>query len=519
MNPLMRQVRRLLVRRRIELRRITTPLHDLDEFMVAEAARQSTLPPLEIDVFDSEPRIQRLLLRSFRSPAVHFHGSPGAAGAPEAIRVPAGRSWVFLGGAWTHPAHRDALFPLAAAAECLLIRLDPANETAGDPGFPGAVAFAAQAGLALCDVISSLQPVPFNAAAHRILLLFRRPPAKEADRAAARRIDEARAFLSAPVATRADFRPLTGRGFLGFAAGVFNPGALEADGRLTLVFRGERLPWAVQEESEDAHLKSSAAVIGRLDETGALQDAAPLALVSDFDPVRTRTEDYRLFSYRGRCLCSHSLITPPAGRAATDGALRVEDLRTRVAISELHPARREMRLIAEPQADFPLHTTEKNWAFFASGEDLLVIYSVAPYRVLRSRDWPKLTFTSEITASIAFPFGTDGRPIRNSIHPVPYDEHHLLHVVHKVYPSKQYVFWALLIDRRTLLPAFALDRPLVRAGPSVSAAIVYACSVVVRPAEILVFAGVDDCESGYWRLDRKDLDARWRALPPSPATP
>ena len=506
-------IRRLLARRGFQMRRIVTPLYDLDDFVANEMAAEAGRAPLEIQVFDSEPRIQRGLLRALGATPVRFHGLPDVSSIPAAA-ASSGRTWVFVGGAWNRPTLADALRPLIGAADCLLYRLDPADAAA--LGFPEAVALAEHAGLALDDIITSLQPVPFNAPANRHFLLFRRLARDQKSGAEGRdsiqRIDEARAFLSRPLARSADFRLLTGRGTLGFAAGLFNPGATELGGRRILVLRAERVPWAIQEGSERVHLQNSAAVAGCLADDGTLADTADLVLQGNLDPAQTRTEDYRLFSYRGRCLCSHSLITPPAGQSARDLPLRLEDLDTRVAVSELDYAKRELRLVGEPQSDFKLNKTEKNWAFFASGEDLMVIYSMVPYRLLRSRDWPTLAFRTELEVKLALPFGADGRSIRNSINPVVYDERHFLHIVHKVYPNKQYVFWALLIDRQTLLPAFALDRPLVRAGASVAAAIVYACSAIAGPEAVLVFAGVDDCGSGYWRLDRKELDAHWRAL-------
>jgi len=513
MSPLFRPFRRLLRRRGLQLSRITTPLHDLDEFMAGAGPRRAGQPALTVDVFDHEPRIQRTLVRALGPAGLRFHGLPDQVDGSPVPTPPAGPSWLVVGGAWAQGRHLAALGPLATAAEVVLVRLDPAFAGPEELALPEAEAFAAAAGLTLDDILTSVQPVPFNAAAHRAFLLFRRQPEAAPVDGRIRRLDEGRAFLAPPLTRRAAFRALTGRGFLGFGAGVFNPGTWEEQGRLTMILRADRVPWAEQERDERIHLSSSAAVIGRLDATGDLIEAAPLRFVSALAPQETRTEDYRLFGHRGRLYCNHSLIVPPGGRQAAAGPLHVELMHTRVAISELDPEGRELRLLGTPRLDFAVRSLEKNWAFFSADGAVHVIYSVAPYRLLRAPRWPELNFTSVVRGAAAYPFSGDGRSIRNSINPVPYDDRHFLHIVHKVYPHKQYVFWALLIDRRTLLPAFVLDRPLVRAGPSVAAAIVYACSAVVRPAEVLVFAGVDDCAAGYWRVGREDLDRHWKPLP------
>ena len=44
-----------------------------------------------------------------------------------------------------------------------------------------------------------------------------------------------------------------------------------------------------------------------------------------------------------------------------------------------------------------------------------------------------------------------------------------LHIVHKAYSGKQYIFWGMLIDKATLAPIRMTARPLFRAGPSGSA--------------------------------------------------
>ena len=146
---------------------------------------------------------------------------------------------------------------------------------------------------------------------------------------------------------------------------------------------------------------------------------------------------------------------------------------------------------------------------FAAGDRLLLLYSVAPYVLLSCSNWPGLDFTTIMEAEVQLPFGGDGLAIRNSVNPVDYDGRHWLHIVHKVYPGKQYAFWALLIDKQTLQPVRATVRPLVRGWHSYSASIIYTCSVLVDSDHVRLFSGLDDSSACVATIPRRRLDAEW----------
>jgi hypothetical protein len=103
--------------------------------------------------------------------------------------------------------------------------------------------------------------------------------------------------------------------------------------------------------------------------------------------------------------------------------------------------------------------------------------------------------------------------IRNSVNPVDYDEHHLLHLVHRVYPNKQYSFWAVLIDKATLRPVKISSRPFARGWHSSSATIIYVSSLIVTAENVLAFAGLDDASTAIASIPRPRLDADWRPIP------
>jgi hypothetical protein len=234
------------------------------------------------------------------------------------------------------------------------------------------------------------------------------------------------------------------------------------------------------------------------------------------DQTRIRVEDFRLFKFRDQIISNHSVITLPGDRAPREQPVRLELQRARVALSSLAVKDRSLNFIGFPKLDFPTRDIEKNWAMMAVGNELYLIYSISPYRILRLSQWPELEFRTEINRDIPIPLAQDGQLVRNSINPVEYDEQHFLHLVHKVYPSKQYVFWAMLIDKRTLCPTYISNRPVVRSGDSLAASILYVCSVVAHRDRILFFGGINDCGSGVWTIDRADLNRSWQPLASQP---
>ncbi|MCX6954321.1 MAG: hypothetical protein NTV51_19390 [Verrucomicrobia bacterium] len=326
------------------------------------------------------------------------------------------------------------------------------------------------------------------------------------------RVNEALTALSAPLARRDASRLLAGRGSFGFPAGVLNPGALAEGDRTLLLCRTERLPWAVMKTAETRFFTQSPPLLLELDAANRVATATELTLHGRPDAERSRAEDFRLFRFRGEIYSNHAVISNPPGPLAATPP-RLDAMQTRLGLSRLDRAGRRLEWRGLPALDRPLARVEKNWAMFADGERLFLLYSFSPYILLEAKAWPGLDFATIARATVAPPFGGDGLALRNSLNPVDYDGRHWLHVVHKVYPNKQYCYFAVLIDRATLRPVRVSARPLARGWASGAAAILYACAAVVRPAEVLLFAGVDDCGTAVTAIPRARLDAEWIPLP------
>jgi hypothetical protein len=189
--------------------------------------------------------------------------------------------------------------------------------------------------------------------------------------------------------------------------------------------------------------------------------------------------------------------------------VRPQSLRTSMGLSEFDSAKLLLDHLGEIELDRPVSRIEKNWSMFSSDDRVNLIYSFSPYRLFSSDEFPGLHFNLALERSFDLPIPDDGLPIRNSINPVSYDASHLLHIVHKVYPGKRYVFWAVLIDKVTLLPVMMTRRPLLSAPGSAAASIIYVCSAICLDADVLVFAGIDDCSIGTWRVSKAEIDSNW----------
>jgi predicted GH43/DUF377 family glycosyl hydrolase len=503
-------MRRLVTRLGYEVRRTGLPALDLERCLRNRLAALGSIPT--IHVFDDDSRIQREIFHLFGPDRARFHRWD----VPTDAAPGGGPFWVELGAERCEP---DVFFgrePWARDADLFLVRCTLGPTASGACSFSAILGGAEEAGFRLEDASVFIQPIPFNAANNRVVLLFSKKSTLEQPEERSlrlKRIDAAKAFLAAPLADSSRFQWLAHRGSYGYEAGVFNPGAIADEAGTLILARAEHTPWAAQELDEKNHMTSWRLFLLRLDSGLKIVSHGEAAFRGPFENGNFRVEDFRLFRFEGQCLCSHSLVSLPDGRAAETSALRLERLDTRIALSRLDPAQKELVFLGFPSLDLPTRKTEKNWAMMAGGEELSIIYSMAPYRVLRATAWPKLEFKTALTCALRLPFGEAGPPLRNSINPIPYDDRHFLHIVHKAYPSKQYVFWALLIDKRDLRPVYVSRSPLLRAGASVAASIVYVCSAVAEPDRICLFGGINDCGAGVWPVSREALDRNWQTLP------
>ena len=211
-------------------------------------------------------------------------------------------------------------------------------------------------------------------------------------------------------------------------------------------------------------------------------------------------------------MSNHALISPE-GNAG--GEIRPEQLLTRVGVSRLNPEGRSLHYLGLAQLPIPLRQVEKNWAMFSAAGEINLIYSFQPFRLFGCSSSADLRFTPRAEVHLELPAHLRGAALRNSINPVVYDEHHLLHVVHSVYPDKQYVFWAALLDRRSRLPMRISRRPLLRS----EATLTYLCSALTGSETLTFFGGLEDSAVACWTLPRARLEAEWLPVTAAGAIP
>jgi hypothetical protein len=478
--------------------------------------RMRTTPPTSVVCFDNEVSIQAEILEVFPEDRVSFScplfmSKNGAAAQGSILPTVPSERFAVVVDIETHSI--ELLFeklPRLREAEILLLRARLGSFWAGEIDLCLLANQIQSFGWQLADVIGLSRLPAAQAPSGRVILACERcADAPQQSWQSRYREVESLSFLSAPIAQRNDFQLLAGRGSFGYDGGVFNPGAIVENERTYLISNADRTPWALQKVDECRFFASTHPLLLELDHAHCIAGATELDLVDLPSRSTKRIGDFRLFKFGGTVFSNHFVISNTTRDTAEHRPLRLEDMQTRIGISRLDFTGARFHWCGFPTLDRSVARAEKNWAMFANGGRVLLLYSFAPYVLLACEEWPSLKFTTVLDARFVLPFDGDGLMLRNSINPVEYDDEHWLHVVHKVYPSKQYSFWAVLLCKRTLQPVRATARPLVCGWRSYSSSIIYTCSVIAGPRDILLFSGLDDSATAFARIPRSRLDAEW----------
>jgi predicted GH43/DUF377 family glycosyl hydrolase len=296
------------------------------------------------------------------------------------------------------------------------------------------------------------------------------------------------------------------------AGGVFNPGALDLGGEVVLLARGEQKPVDPDRLVPANLLHDTHPVLIRLMESMAIRETVVGPSGARGKPEQCRLEDFRLVSYRDQVLTNHAVVLT-GGLDARAGAVDWTTVRTVQGLSRVDLQTGALDHLGEVAVDFRTQPREKNWVYFTRGDELFAMYSFRPFRMLRLVDFDSLRFATFRVSSLSVPGWLRTVPVRNSVNPVTYDDDHLIGAVHAKLSTTGFVFWPILIDRRTLLPTWVLKRPLVAVRPDADASnIVYVSSIVARSGEIVLFVGIGDRAVGCARVLRSDLDRSWSSL-------
>ncbi len=349
-------------------------------------------------------------------------------------------------------------------------------------------------------------------AIERIAVLLAPAGAPAPSGPAATRVDELLTWLGGPLAGWTPARRLAGpTAGTGWDA-VLNPGALARQDGTLLLCRVDDATWTEMRRDEAVFMRRCPPRLLDLDPSGTVRTTRS-ATWSEAPPASThRLEDFRLFTHAGWILSNHAILRLPAP-ARAGHRVELDRLETRVGFSVLDPVRAELRFLGEPRLPRTLGRTEKNWVCFSRDGELYLLYSPAPYLLYRCTDWERLEFKAQLEVDWHLPASSpELPPLRNSINPVPYDEGHWLHIVHRVYEGKRYAFWPVLISRQTLRPVRSTRQPIACGAWSGGDGLLYLSAAVAASETIELYFGAEDCATGNTRVSRRDLDAAWQAV-------
>ena len=467
----------------------------------------------QICACDGDPETLNAFSKAFGPTGVHFHSEPGLPDLP----APAGDGNRLLLEADVTLLRFGPDGPISAwlnRAAVVIVRGKIGQFWAGRADLCDLAGLMEKRGFHLDDVLQQPSGPPAAAPGWNVYAAFNRgeaspPSAPPSRQSRLFRLSEAWTLLSAPIVSE-PARRLTGRGSYGFAGGVFNPGAIHDGQSLLLLARGERTPWTVHRRSQASYLASGQSALLTLGPNLQIAARAEVRWADLSGYTGFRFEDFRLFEHQGCIYSNHSYIQV-SGELSEEKQVHSERLRTSVGVSRFDVAGPLLTPFGPAQLDQPVGRTEKNWAMFSHRGRVHLIYSFSPYRLFTAQAFPDLRFALVAEKTLRFPLAEDGLRFRNSINPIPWDSHHLLHIVHKVYPEKRYIFWAVLLDNETLLPVQISRRPLV-SDRSGAGSITYVCSAVCDQEDLLLFGGIDDSSIGAWRVRKTALEPHWRPI-------
>lgn len=286
-------------------------------------------------------------------------------------------------------------------------------------------------------------------------------------------------------------------GNFGFSGGVYNPGALAMDeDKILLLAKAQNVPWyeARGNKNQD-YMKGSPVVFILNKKTLETVDSLVINSILGFPTDKDYAiEDLRLFNWQGRKMINHSLITLQTEKENSN------QVRVCSVLSELDEQAKLLKFCSIPRLDFTLQEIEKNWIYKEFDNNLLLFYSINPYKVLILKDKSSFTFETKIdvklNSKISDPGGF-GTMVSYSTNPIDYDEMNWLVVIHQIdhkYTGRCYYHWVVLINKSTLIPVKITSKPIFSGlgARGKLTGIRYISSVLKIDNEIVFFAGEGD---------------------------
>lgn len=297
-------------------------------------------------------------------------------------------------------------------------------------------------------------------------------------------------------------------GTLSFGA-IFNPGALFVGDHILLLAKAQIVPWfKTQGEKRKFYLQGNPVSLFLDKNADSVLEQNILTTILGFpEEDNYAIEDTRMFYWKGKKMINHSLLKT----GHVNGSLN--QISALSALSVLDEKESTFTFCSLPQLDFPLQNFEKNWVYKANGDDLLLFYSLNPFRVLKLEDEKRFTFKTiinqQFTNRLNDPGGF-GTLVSLSTNPIEYNEKYWLLIVHQIkykISGRCYYHWAVLINKETLLPENITSKPIFSGmgARGRTPGIRYISSILKHDNEILFFAGEGDVYVTVTKMPLKEL--------------
>jgi predicted GH43/DUF377 family glycosyl hydrolase len=316
-------------------------------------------------------------------------------------------------------------------------------------------------------------------------------------------------LLFHPIISMKECRIFASPGFLNFQGGVFNPGAILHDGKIIVCAKGQEMHWsdAIGSKQFEFYMRGKP-ILMELDRDLSIRDAREVPEVRNLrEKEDFGIEDFRMFQFNGKKYINHSMCY----KEAEGGYSRAKQ-----CLSALDVEKKEITYLGEPDLDFEVSAMEKNWGYFEHGSELYLLFSISPYVLLKASRWPDLSFETVIKREIdtrAFQEEVFPTFLSISTNPIDYDSDHLLVLVHKfvIIGHRIYAHWAVLIDKKSLVPVKVSSRPIFCGGKArgMLPGIVYTTAVLDWGDSLIIFNGESDLQCSYSKFAKKRLDACW----------
>ena len=280
----------------------------------------------------------------------------------------------------------------------------------------------------------------------------------------------------------------------GYHGGTYNPGAAVWGGRSVLLARNERYTELERRGNPTLWRRSCRPLLIELDRSGTVASLKPLRIPNEAQD--DRSEDFRLFVWQSRLMTSFSRVM---------NADRIE-----IQVAHVDIARSQIDEPIRPQLDFTVAPIEKNWAFFEIGNQLYMIYSFQPFRLLKLVDENTFDLRTVIVAPIGF-YG-QSHPIRFSpqislsTSPIEF-RGDLIVFVHHRDAASNYQHFAVWLNRESLHP-FRISRSPVFSGGEARGmrpGVLYLSAVIRFDGEYRFYFGEGDEHTSYLALSEIEL--------------